>query len=251
MLREWMADEELRESIAKEDSDQAHAELTTEALSDHLLNHLLLADAMLSSVTAPRRWLVGIEPLSRPGDELLGDDRAAARLRNYYLEPEVFFFQCLLECLDSQWQYEITPIPGLENFRVVSGVSIAGLLSSVAGTYVSEGASNARDLCALRALPLDPGLGIAELPAWIAAQPILSSDGFTPPPASQRLPFTTIRGEIAGEVVDFVSGTRLRLAPHTWLENPPSPTDWANWWIGTLPRPAELESTTLKNDPGA
>lgn len=250
MLRQWMAEEDLRQSIAKEESDAAHLEMSTEALADHLLQHLLLADTMLASAAAPRRWLLGMESLSRPGDELLGPNRSLPRHQTQYLEPELFFFHNLLQCLDEQWQYEVTPIAGLDNYRIVSGVSVAGLLDSVVGTYVAESASGARDLCALRALPLDPAIDIANLPGWIAERPIFGSEGFQLPPATQRLSFATIRGEIAAEVFDFVSGSRLKLAPNTWSENPPSPADWASWWIGTLPHPAELSTAPAGGRPG-
>ncbi|MGN6133530.1 MAG: AAA family ATPase [Aureliella sp.] len=240
MLRQWMAEEDLRESIATEESDAAHLDMPTDTLAQHLLDHLRLADSMLRSAAEPRRWLLGMESLSRPSDVWLGAEHASARYRKTNLEPEMFFFHSLLECLDTQWQYEIAEVPGLEHYRIVSGVSIAGLLSSVAGTYVTEAAYHARDLCALRAMPLDSTLTESELPDWLARQPLLTAAGFAQPPAEQRLPFATIRGEIAGEVVDYVSGARMPLAAKSWPDNPPDPSDWARWWIATLPLPEEL-----------
>ncbi|MGN6545060.1 MAG: AAA family ATPase [Aureliella sp.] len=245
MLREWMAEEDLRESIAKEESEQAHLEMSLEALTERLLNHLRLADAMLASVAAPRRWLLGMETLSRSNEDLLGKEHAAARLRNYFLEPELFFFHNLIECLDDQWQYEVAVVPQLENYCVVAGVSVAGLLGAVAGTYVSEGTSDERDLCALRALPLPAEVEMADIPKWIAERPILTEAGFSPQPAWQTHPSATIRGAIGNEVVDFLSGSRLRLfagalSPSGWVDNPPTSADWADWWIGTLPPPPEL-----------
>ncbi|MCC6510737.1 MAG: ATP-dependent Clp protease ATP-binding subunit, partial [Pirellulaceae bacterium] len=125
MLREWMADEDLRESIAKEEAEQAHLEMTVETLAEHLQNNLLLADTMLASMAEPKRWLLGMETLSRP-EEDTNETRSSIKLLNYFLEPEIFFLNNLLECLESEWQYDVAQVPGLENYRIVSGVAVAG-----------------------------------------------------------------------------------------------------------------------------
>ncbi len=62
----------------------------------------------------------------------------------------MYFLDCLIDCLEQQWQYETIKVDGLDNYRLVSGVAIAGLLRAVAGLYVVEGRLQGRDLCALR-----------------------------------------------------------------------------------------------------
>lgn len=253
MLREWMADEDLRQSIAKEEIEQLHLEMPTENLIEALFNNILLANAMLGSVSSPPRWLFAIESLSRPNDSF---DRASvggvsASDTNlmpftYILDPEIFFFQSLIECLDSQWQYEIAEVAGLPNVRIVSGVSVAGLLTSVAGTYVIEGTTKGRDLCSLRALTLPPNLPTNEIAGWLTKQPVLSDSGFAESIPGQRYSHATIRGEIGSDVVDFVSGSRLQLTPHNWIESPANSTDWARWWIGLLPWPPEFDVLQLE-----
>ncbi len=243
LLRDWMADEDLRETIQTADKEHAHLELSNDSLAHRFLQHLLLASTMLSGLDGPRRWLLGMESLSRPDDsrDRSADGSLRQRLSSYYIEPEAFFLSCLQQCLESEWQYDVHPIEGIDNYSVVSGVAVSGLLQALAGLYVTESTSSGRDLCCLRAMPIDSAISDDELPGVIAAQPLLSPEGLTAVPAGQLHSHRQIRGEIAEEVVDYVSGSRLHLGGSLLVETMPTLEAWSRWWIDTLPWPDELK----------
>ena len=232
IMRDWMVDEDLRETIAKDDAEPAHVNMPLETLVEHLQRALRMAQTMLENVHEPRHWLFGVETLSRPEDDA-NQQESYLRSMNYFLEPETYFVTCLWECLASEWQYDVKPVKGLENFQVISGVAVAGLLRALAGTYVVEGKAQGRDLCALRAMPLPDDYRSIDMPAWLAQQPLLGLDGFLPKPAGQTHGFDIIRGEIGQDVVDLASGSRTKLAKD-WSDEAPSLKPWANWWLDTM-----------------
>lgn len=225
IMREWLVDEDLRETISKEDADPVLLDMPLETLAEHLQRGLRMAQSLLDNVDEPRHWLLGMETLSRPVDDTTGRPHRP-RYMNYFMDPEIYFVTCLWECLSDEWHYDVKEIPGLENFQVVSGVAVAGLLRALAGTYVVEGHAKGRDLCTLRALPLPDDYESLNLPAWLAERPVLSVDGFA-------AGFEIIRGTIGSELVDHASGHRMRLNKE-WREDGPTPKKWANWWLDTM-----------------
>ncbi len=233
MMRDWIVEEEMRDTIHRQESEQAHLDMSIETLTDHFYQQLLLADSMLRSIAHPRRWLLGMETLSRP-DTL---DRGLSSF--YFLSPELYFLNRLAHCLDAQWQYELTLIPNQERYFIVSGVSVAGLLNALAGTYITE-STDTRDLCVLRAVPLDTQTDVQDVVAQIHAQPVLTDQGFAVAPSGQPYPFTTVRGEIGEELCDYMSGAKLRLGNGSWNQREPTIDEWAQWWISCLPVPKEL-----------
>ena len=231
IMREWMADEDLRETISKEDAEPAHLDMPLDTLGEHLQRGLRMAQAMLNNVDEPRHWLFGMETFSRPVDDA-GSPEWRARFIRYYMDSEIYFVNCLWECLAQEWQYDVQAVEEIENFQIVSGVAVAGLLRALAGTYVVEG-SQGRDLCALRALPLPDNYASIDLNAWMSQQPLLGPQGFQPSPPQQRYGFDTIRGSIGSDIIDLASGRRIRLAKD-WSEESPSLKPWANWWLDVL-----------------
>ncbi len=232
IMREWMADEDLRETISRDDADPSLMDLPLETLAEHLQRGLSMAQVMLDHVDEPRHWLLGVETLSRPIDDQRGSG-ANASYKSYFLEPELYFATCLWECLANEWHYDLKTIEGLENFQIVSGVAVAGLLQALAGTYVVDGELKGRDLCAVRALPLPDNYMELNLTAWLADQPVLIKDGFAPAPPGQRYGFDTIRGTIGEELIDHASGNRMRLT-RDWLGDDLTSKKWADWWLDTL-----------------
>lgn len=232
VMREWMADEDLRETITNEDADPALLDMPLETLAEHIQRGLTMAQTMLDNVEEPRHWLLGMETLSRPVDDVSGGTSRSGTL-NFFIAPENFFVSCLWGCLAEEWHYDCKDVPGLSNYMVISGVAVAGLLRAVAGTYVVEGDSKGRDLCALRALPLPDDYSIDGLQAWLAQQPVLGPDGFNVAPAHQAYGFDTIRGTIGSEIVDHVSGHRLSLSKD-WKDDGPTPKKWVNWWLDIM-----------------
>ncbi len=224
-LREYMADEDLRESIAQDGADADLLALSPEALAERIRRAVRLTQVTLDNVDQPRHWLFGMESLSRP----MGGYESWVQHKSQFS-----FCGILWACLSSHWQYDVKPIRELGDFAVVSGVAIAGLLRAIAGTYTVGGARG-RDLYVLRALEIpselvgstEPG---HELATWLSSQPVLSEMGFNPPPLGQRYPHDTIRGTIGDEVIDHASGRRLDWRPNELNEVKP----WADWWVDTL-----------------
>ncbi|MFO1064491.1 MAG: AAA family ATPase [Pirellulales bacterium] len=248
MMREWLADEEIRESIASDDHDAALADLSPEALGEQLVSSLVTADALLKHLREPRRWLFGVESLSRPDFGPI--DPASSRVKgilrhhgviHYHLEPEEFLLESLVDCLASHWQYETATPEGIRNYRLVSGIGVSAFLLSITGAYVVRSRGNARDLCCLRAIPVpaDSTYEPRNEKQWIEilrSRPILGPDGFT----ENEQSMSVIRGEIGDDIVDYISGSRLRLAGYKRNGELPGLADWARWWVHTLPLPPEL-----------
>ncbi len=232
IMREWMADEDLRETIAKEDTEAAHLDMPLETLAEHLRRGLCMAQSMLNNVDEPRHWLFGVETLSRPVDDPRGSEYRS-RYAKYYLSPEFHFMTQLWECLSTEWQYDVKAIQDMDDFQIVSGVAVAGLLQSIAGTYIVEGKAHGRDLCVVRALPLPENYAELDITAWMATQPVLDANGFSPAPAGQLHAFDSIRGTIGEEIIDHVSGSRIRVS-NQWMLDAPASKRWAEWWLDSL-----------------
>lgn len=232
IMREWMADVDLRETVSKDDADPALLDMPIEALAEHLQRGLSMAQTMLDNVDQPRHWLLGMESLSRPIDETVGRS-FRSKYMNYFMDPEIFFVNCLWECLADEWHYDVKEIAEHPNHRIISGVAVSGLLQAVAGTYVVEGDSKGRDLCALRALAMPDDYSQLRISDILAKQPVLSDAGFNAAPPGQAYGFDTIRGTIGAEIVDHASGQRMRLSKD-WKDDGPTPKKWANWWLDTM-----------------
>jgi ATP-dependent Clp protease ATP-binding subunit ClpC len=262
MLREWMVDEDLRETLSTEGQELEYLDMSVDVLREQLLANLQLCESMLASIDAPRQWLFGMEAVSRAqqpwllpsaaaqgrkaaeggaSDLLTGMLTSVPTALQYDLSPEQYFLESLCDCLEQQWQYDVQVLEGTP-YRIVSGVAVAGLLGALTGGYVVEGSQHARDLCCLRALPIPAQATPAEIRQILADSPLFTREGFAASATENAGAATIIRGEIGEEVVDFVSGSRLRLTTGRGLGELPGAAEWGRWWTGCLPWPPELSS---------
>ena len=162
--------------------------------------------------------------------------------------------------------YEVAEQAFEGRYWLVSGVSLIGILRPLLGTYRLDmsqqhsgvGASHllsmraiaVPDACAAEYLiasatetsaAILPTSLIAELTSLIASEPLLASDGALMTPAGQPWPTSTVRGELAATMVDYVSGASLRLWPTSWLEPSKVLAQAMQWWTDCLPVPSSLQ----------
>ncbi len=164
--------------------------------------------------------------------------------------------------------YEVAEPAFGGRYWLVSGVSLIGILRPLLGTYrldMSQQRSGgcASQLLAMRVIAVPdscaaeylfasatetsaaalPTSLVAELTSLIANEPLLASDGTPITPEGQPWPASTVRGELAATMVDYVSGASLPLWPMSWLDPGKALAQTMQWWTDCLPVPRSLQES--------
>lgn len=251
-LREWIDEEDMRQTISDGQSERHYDQYTNRDLAWQLSESLILASALVSTALTPRKWLVGINPLTtdyeyqrRIGFQRSFNDYLAlkGRLHSPSLLP------LLAGCLKNRFQYEVIGEMAfqelVQGYYLVSGVSLIGLLGPLLGTYQTQEKQQALHLRSLQAIPVIGSPSINELNEVIRSE----SSGFQNvemhTPYEQLMPNDVIRGSLSNEIVDYVSGSHLSFASENWTRADVGHDRVRRWWMQCMPIPPELR--TLRN----
>lgn len=276
-IRDWHAQDDLRAAIHDQQMLLQPEIRSADRLARQLIDSLTIASAMLDAAQSARSWLFGFELLTQ-GTGLLdgsslglgfGSSEAISyhpsRSIQYRISsPATSAATLLVRCLCEGWMYEVAGRSFQEHYWLVSGVSLIGILRPLLGTYRlnmnQRSSGGASHLLAMRALSvpdqcaaeylaassaqtpaaLPPSL-IAELSSLIASEPLLDTDGTPRTPKDQPLPTSTVRGELATSMVDYVSGASLPLWPIGWPDRSKVLAQAMQWWTDCMPVPSSLQ----------
>lgn len=248
-LRDWIDEEDMRQTIAEQGSEQSYDRFSTVDLTAELLQSLIVAKAMIDAALTPRRWLVGMFSMTT-------DPVFDHHLKNSYnvnwdfgLLPAVHYganaARLLVACLRDRFQYEVTESQASSGFSLVSGVSLSGLLGPLLGTYTIEMPQQAGHLRSLQAIEVPHEMGPQDFPALVnQALVALHSKvvGERTSTIDDAENVALIRGSIGADLVDYYSQSSIAFGAYEWLGAKNVLDKLQRWWLQCLPIPAELRS---------
>lgn len=243
--RDWATHDDLRAELSGGAGDANLQSI--ESLTQQLLHGFVVANAMIESALTPRCWLIGFESITAGVElttdpyELLGFDHGLM-LSN---DPPSFL-QRLYICLREHWQYEVSSEVLTSGFRMVSGVSLLGVIQPLLGTYQKQADQQANQLCALRAIPVQPDWTTEELNRCITASRTLSTEGRFHTAAEQLQAATMICGSIGETTLHLRSGSKLDMSPSDWYDYEKIVERTSQWWMNCLPMPIELKDSATR-----
>lgn len=280
-IRDWHAQDDLRAAINDQQMLLQPEIRSADRLARQLIDNLTVASTMLDAAQSARSWLFGFEQLTHGTglveDSSLGLGFGRTGATKFRSGPSIQFHDTspasgaatrLVRCLSEGWMYEVAEQAFEGRYWLVSGVSLIGILRPLLGTYrldMSQQRSGvgASHLLAMRAIAVPdacaaeylvastseasaatfPTSLITELTSLIAREPLLASDGTPMTPEGQPWPTSTVRGELAATMVDYVSGASLPLWPTSWLEPSKVLAQAMQWWTDCLPVPSQLQES--------
>jgi ATP-dependent Clp protease ATP-binding subunit ClpC len=246
-IREWHAQDDLRAAVYEQ---QLTAEqIALPAAARQLVDHLSIASSMIDHALSPRTWLFGFESLTHNFDT----DEFETGMASQFKRPAQFWecsspvacaFNKLMDCLQLGWQYEVSKLHSPLGFRLVSGVSILGILHPLLGTYRVDEAEFRRPcashLVSLRAIEVSSEQTPEELEMLVRQGRLLDGAGNLRTPREQPCPTSTIRGRINDSMLDSLSGSALELWTSPWNKDPRVTARTLQWWTTCLPVHSEL-----------
>ncbi|MEO8269560.1 MAG: AAA family ATPase, partial [Aureliella sp.] len=278
-IRDWHAQDDLRAAINEQQMLLQPEMRSDDRLARQLIDNLTIASSMIDAAQSARCWLFGFELLTH-GTGLLdgnslelsrgrkgaGDFQPSRNIQIRDSSPATSAATRLVRCLSEGWMYEVADQVFQERYWLVSGVSLIGILRPLLGTYrlnmaQQRSANGASHLLAMRAIAVPNDCAVdylaatatptsaaslptrlsAELMALIASEPLLADDGTLLTPVGQTWPTSTVRGELAATVVDYVSGASLPLWPIGWVDPSKALAQSMQWWTDCLPVPRSLQ----------
>lgn len=276
-IRDWHAQDDLRAAIHDQQMHQQPEMRSSDRLARQLIDNLTIASCMLDAAQSARSWLFGFELLTHETGLLDGSSRGPdfGRTGAVNLQPSgnIQFRRSspvnsavtrLVDCLSDGWMYEVANLAFDERYWLVSGVSLIGILRPLLGTYrlnmSQRSGSGANHLLCVRAISVPDQCAaeylaasanqkavasathlIAELTNLISSEPLLDNDGGLLTPTHQPWPTSTVRGELAATMVDYVTGASLPLWPLSWLDLSKVLAQTMQWWTDCMPVPSSLQ----------
>jgi ATP-dependent Clp protease ATP-binding subunit ClpC len=247
-IREWHAQDDLRAAIIDPQVDSESIVLPKAARQ--LIDHLSIAHVMIEHALSPRSWLFGFEPLTRAFEPEDFDANLIPKLNPGHpfwqsSSPVVIALNKLIDCLQLGWQYEVSQGHSPPGFRVVSGVSLLGILRPLLGTYRVDGVEvrrpSASHLVSLRAIAVSSEQSPRELQHLVESQRLLDVTGHLRTPLEQPWPTSAIRGRIHDSMIDNLSGAKLDLWTSPWTHDPRITARTLQWWTACLPIHGDLQ----------
>ena len=244
-LRDWIDEEDMRQTIAENHSESTFDRFTTLDLTAQLAEGLIMAHAMIEAALTPRRWLLGMQMLTTDANyqRRLEFERGFSgflTLGGLLKGPN--FLRLLVDCLKHRFQYEVHDEELDDGYFFVSGVSLIGLIGPLLGTYQTQARHLAAHLRGLQAIPVANDTPYSELNGLIHnSRSIYLEDGLYTPP-EQMYAANVIRGSLGREIVDYVSNGRLQLTTDDMMRADFTQEKVRRWWMQCLPIPTELRS---------
>ncbi len=260
VLRDWVAHQDLRSELSGGAVESEWRE--PQELAYKLIAGCVVANAMIEAALEPRTWMLGMlnitgrdQPDSSPSVAL------PAQPGLWPMSDPPSLVERLLLCLRDHWQYEISDVDLPLGFRLVSGVSLAGLIGPLLGSYQLQAEQQANQLLTLHAFPVQPNwtamqlrqviLDAAELPHlsrlpltstadWLERQTERPPQEDSTPPAPSPL---VICGSLGKQLVHYRSGACLDDTDEDGYDEARMLERSVKWWIDCLPVPKELEAS--------
>ena len=244
-LRDWIDEEDMRQTIAEGQSERKYDQFSNRDLASQLSDGLILASALVDAALTPRRWLVGIKLLTADADyqrrlEFKRSFNDYLVLHGGVYSPSLL--PLLASCLKGRFQYEVVGEAISRGYYLASGISLIGLLGPLLGTYQTQVKQQAAHLRSLHAIPITGTPSVEELNEIIRAELLASNNAELLTPPEQLIPSDVIRGSLGKEIIDYVSGSRLAIAPESWTRDELNQERVRRWWMQCLPIPPALRA---------
>jgi len=229
---ERRADLTMREGMEQPRGDSRREDVS---VSRQLLRKLALAEMTLRNIDEPQRWLLRCRYLNPPIASQV--PRKSPIIRHGLLSFSFFPKQLHLWLgnVFTDLQYSVQHQENNE-FMVVEGVSVAGLVHPLLGTYQTATDFGLERLLLIEAMPIPADVTIQDPDANEALLAIFDDPqtGFPSANHSGRDGWTCIRGQFSDMLEDYRSAGRVPLK---------FSKSWVGWLLDQLPVPPEFVIT--------